>query len=423
MSDFAFGFNEDTLNALSQRLYEGLYPRYFKDSQTFSQDGKNYRLSWDTPSAPVFDLKSKVDVRELAGKAITGESLPHGLVAVELIDAFAEKYASRSFNVVLNSVALTLEVDGHPVHDTATITVVVVVEVDGDTMSLIPLSATVSTGHAFDDWVYEKKVVPIALDTAKTLLSGYKLPSRNYLGITLTPPSVVVSTDQVVLLANLSDKGTPPAVLPSDWPNDQCAFRAGPDGVRAATAIAMNTVKGRTFPRKDSSDIGIGTAYYDVTITVDDVRIDDRVSADRTIDATASIGGPGTAGVKYAFGGSTDGHLKVTLDPDPRLTLRLDLHDDTLHAQTAAVSDFSVDVSPDGGDVVDQVVAWVANELSGYYKPTVRDALLGFSEDVFTVPSIGFDMDDVHLNAKPYGLNFDVAGDGTVTLRGQMSVE
>jgi hypothetical protein len=422
VSDFIFGFNADTLNTFSQRLYQGLYPKYFKDSQAFSQGGKSYKLSWNVPSAPVFDLKSKVDVPAIADEAIADEPLPYGLVRAQLVDAFVDKYTSRSFDVVLTDVALTLEIDGKPVQDTATITVAAAVDVDGDTVSFVPLSAKVSTGHKFDDWVYEKKVVPIALEMAKTLLSGFKFPPLRYSDITLTPPAIVVTSDHIVLLANLSDKQPPPPVLPPDWPNDQCVFRVGPDGVRAATAVVTKTIKGETFHKADSTNIGIGKLYYDVTITADDVRIGDRVSPDRTIDATVSVYGRGSAGIRYILGGSTDGFLKVTLSPDPRLTLRLDLNDDTPHARATAVSDFSVTVSPDGGSVVDKVMAWAADELSGYFKPTVRDALLGFSQDVFTVPSIPVDVDNVHLKAKPHGLKLSVAGDGTVTLRGQLTV-
>jgi hypothetical protein len=424
VTDFIFAISADPLNAISQRLYQGLYPKYFKDSQTFTQDGESYTLSWDVPLAPVFDLATEMDVRATVEKLIAENPLPDGLDHDQLRDGIVNKFKSRMFAVNLHDVALTLDVDGTSVDDVADVLVTVVIYVSVDMVTFVPWDVTVSTGNKFDDWVYKEKVVPAAMTIAKHLLFGYKFPPLHYSTINLTPPAILVTSAQVVLLANLATKSIPDTVLPADWPTDECVLQVSADGVRAAATLGAAALDGKSFDKHDTTDKWAGSdAYYKATITLSDVRIGDEITTDQKIDVTVAVDGHGSAGLEYFWGGSTDFYYKVNLSPDPTLILQLTLNGDVLHARADSVSDFTVHVEPDGGDIVSEVASWVADQLSDYFTSTVRDALLEFSDDIFTVPSIPMNVEDVQIVAKPTDLQLGIAQDSTVTVRGRLAIE
>ncbi|GAA1304181.1 hypothetical protein [Saccharothrix xinjiangensis] len=386
MSDVAFGLSSGTLDDIATAIYERQYPDHFKDRASFSEDGTDYTLDWDVSQAPTFDLSSD---------------------------------DGSTFHVDLPRMDLTLTVDGTPADDTASVRIAATVDASGSDLVATPLSATVSTGRRFDDWVYNDKVVPIALEVGRQLLAGIPLPVPDVEGISLTQPVVWVGDDHLVLTADV--EGESPGRDPDRWPDEPVFAVLGPNAVRAATDVATGALDGQSDSPHDETNIGVGTAYYKATVTVDDVRGDGWVSDDLTTDVTASVSGSGSAGIEWIIGGSTDGFFDLSLDPDPVATVRLALDDAVLSASTAAVGGFELVLTPTDGDLVSEVLSWIVDALSGFISPYVSGALEGISFEVYRVPTLHVDLDGVDFDAMPVDLDLS-ADDGTITVRGRLDI-
>ncbi|WP_040820620.1 hypothetical protein [Nocardia jiangxiensis] len=419
MSDVAVGLSTDTLNDIIGHVYQRQYPQYWRDSTTFTQSGTTYELSWDVVQVPVFDLKSVVDHDALAADVVGDGELAE-ITRAELLRSVAATYESQVFHLDFPQVKLTLTMNGTPAQDTATVQIAASVDTSGNDLVLEPLSATVSTGYKFPDWVYNDKVVPIMLDAARRLLAGVPVPIPEIDGITLTQPVVVVTADHLVCTANVAG-GSLPSQQAESWPDEPFFVVLGPDAVRAVTAIGTRDLEGHTEKPHDETNVGIGTAYYKATITMYDLRVDGQVSDDRTISVAATVTGGGSAGINWILGGSTDGFFDLDLTPDPVATVQLDLDDTKLSAKTTGVNDFDLHLTPTSGDIVSVVLSFVANALSGYISPYVRDALTGLSFDVYTVPTLHVDVDTVRFDATPLNLRLS-ADDGTVAIGGRLEI-
>lgn len=419
MSDVAVGLSTATLNDIIGHVYQRQYPKYWRDSTTFTQSGTSYELSWDVVRVPEFDLKSVVDHDGLAA-ALVGAGELEGITRAELLRGVAATYESQVFHLNFPQVKLTLTVDGTPAHDTATVQVAATVDTSGNDLVLEPLNATVSTGDTFPDWVYNQQVVPVMLDVARRLLAGVPLPIPEIEGITLTQPVVVVTADHLVCTANVAG-GSLPTTQPESWPGEPFFVVLGPDAVRAVTAIGTGALEGHTEKPHGEQNVVVGTAYYKATITMSDLRSDGRLSDDRTITVAATVTGGGSAGIDWILGGSTDGFFDLALTPDPVATVRLDLDDTKLSAKTASVNDFDLNLTPTSGDIVSVVLSFVADALSGYISPYVSDALTGLTFDVYSVPTLHVDIDAVRFDAKPQDLRLSADG-GTVAIGGQLQI-
>ncbi|NUT49367.1 MAG: hypothetical protein HOV94_18965 [Saccharothrix sp.] len=420
MSDVAFGLSSGTLGDIAGRIYQQQYPQYFKGETQFADGDDDYTLDWDVVQPPAFDLTSEVDSAGLA-KAVVGDGELEGISRDDLLRGVADTYDGRTFHVDLPQVELTLTVDDTPAYDTASVRIAAMVDDSGPDLVVTPLSATVSTGDQFPDWVYNTVVVPIVLDAARQLLAGIPLPIPSVEGVELTYPVVQVAEDHIVLTANLADRSMPARQF-SGWPDDPFFAVLGPDAVRAVTSTATDELDGMTDHPHDEEDIVVGTAYYKATVTVSDVRSDGWVSDDLTLAVAASVTGSGSAGVDWVLGGSTDGWYDLALDPDPVATVRLDLDDAVLSARTIGVGDFDLDFTPTSGDIVSVILSWVMDALSGVISPYVADALTGISFDVYRVPTLHVDLDEVSFDAVPVDLDLSVS-DGAVTVVGRLDVE
>lgn len=420
MSDVAFGLSTDTLDNIVKHVYDKQYPKYFKDKTPFKKDGKDYELDWDIVRPPVFDLKSEVDLDQLAHDLV-GEWDSPELTRDELLRSLAGSYEHNKFFVDLPKVDLTLTVDKTPAHDTATVRITAAVDGSGHNLVVTPLAAKVSTGKEFPDWVYNEQVVPIVLEAARRLLAGLPVPIPTVEGITLTQPVVVVTADHLVCTANLAGKSLPDPVA-GDWPSSPFFAVLGPDAIQAVTVVGTRAVDGMTASPHDETGLGIGKGYYKATIAVNDVRSDGHVTDGRTITVTAAVSGSGAAGIKYYFfGWSTDGFFDLTLNPNPTATVRLDLDDAVLSAKTVEVGDFKLHLTPTRGDIVSVVLSWVTNALSGFISPYVGNAMRGISFDIYRVPTLHVDYDAVHFDAKPADLVL-TADNGAVTVLGRLEI-
>ncbi|ROP34844.1 hypothetical protein [Saccharothrix texasensis] len=419
MSDVALGLSTGTFDDIAGRIYQEQYPRYFSGTTTFSDGDVDYRLDWDVVRAPAFDLTSEVDHGGLA-RAVVRDGEVEGISRDDLLRGVADTYDGRTFHVDLPEVELTLTVDGTPAHDTASVRIAATVDESGPNLVATPLSATVSTGQRFPDWVYNQKVVPIALEAGRQLLAGIPVPIPSVEGVSLTQPVVQVADNHLVVSANIAGNPAPDRQF-SGWPPAPFFIVLGPDAVGAVTSTATDALDGLTDRPHDSTDILLGTAYYKATVTLSDVRSDGWVADDRTISVAASVSGSGSAGIDWIVGGSVDGFFDLTLSPDPVATVRLDLDDAVLSARTVDVGGFDLDITPTSGDIVSMVLSWVVDALSGVISPYVADALTGISFDVYRVPTLHVDLDEVSFDATPVALGLSV-DDGTVTVGGYLDI-
>ncbi|MBY8858545.1 hypothetical protein K7711_18850 [Nocardia sp. CA2R105] len=258
------------------------------------------------------------------------------------------------------------------------------------------------------------------LDAARRLLAGVPVPIPEIEGITLTQPAVVVTDDHLVCTANVAGSSLP-AAQNENWPDEPFFIVLGPDAVRAVTAIGTRDLEGHTEQPHDEADVGIGTAYYKATITMQDLRVQGQVAEDNTISVAATVTGSGSAGINWVLFGSTDGFFDLDLTPDPVATVQLALDDTKLSAKTTGVNDFDLHLTPTSGDIVSVVLSFVANALTGYISPYVRDALTGLSFDVYTVPTLHVDVDTVRFDATPLDLRLST-DDGTVAIGGRLQI-
>jgi len=419
VSDIALGISTGTFDDIAGRIHLEQHQSYFTGATSFSDGGVDYRLDWDVVRPPLFDLTSDVDHGGLA-RAVVRDGEVEGISREDLIRGVADSYAGRTFHVDLPEVALTLTVDGTPAHDTASARIAATVDESGQDLVAVPLSAIVSTGERFPDWVYNRKVVPIALEAGRRLLAGIPVPIPSIEGIPLTQPVVQVADNHLVISANTAGNSAPERQF-SGWPRDAFFVVLGPDAVGAVTSVATDALDGLTDWPSDSTDLFVGTAYYKATVTLSDVRSDGRVADDRTIRVVAAVSGSGSAGIDWVVGGSIDGFFDLVLAPDPVATVRLDLDEGVLSARTTDVSGFDLDVIPTSGDIVSIVLSWVVDALSGVISPYVSDALTGISFDVYRVPTLHVDLDGVSFDATPAGLGLSVDG-GTVTVGGYLAI-
>jgi hypothetical protein len=421
MSDVAMGLSSGTLNDIAGRIYQDQYPRYFKGTTSFTDDegGGDYRLDWDVVRAPEFDLTSDIDHSGLA-RAVVREEEVEGFSREQLVQSVADTYDGRTFHIELPQLELTLTDSGTPAYDTASVLITATVDESGPDLVAVPLSATVSTGNKFSDWVYKQVVVPIALEAGRQLLAGIPVPIPSVEGVPLTPPVVQVADDHVVVTANTAGGSVPERQF-SGWPGDPFFVVLGPAAVRAVTSTATGALDGLTDQPSDSTNVVVGTAYYKATVTLSDVRSDGWVSDSREVAVTASVSGSGSAGIDWVIFGSTDGFFDLALVPDPVATVRLDLDDAVLSAKTVEVGGFDLEVTPTSGDIVSIVLSWLIDALSGVISPYVREALTGISFDVYRVATLHVDLDEVSFDAVPKGLDLSV-DEGTVTVSGYLEI-
>jgi hypothetical protein len=265
--------------------------------------------------------------------------------------------------------------------------------------------------------------VPKALDMARGLLSGISLPPLSIPGLTLTPPTVCVQQDHVIVLANISGQPSPDVPQGATWPTDGF-FALFSDELRRT--LIQNETQGfhKSFSKSGSVGTSIGGASY---------------SASASISVTsAGLGGnPDQFSLSVKPSGNVHAQVTVlcvpvgvnySLSTEPgnvTATIQANISGGrTVVATTTDVSGFTIILSPSGSiaEKILSAITWpITQAVAAAFSPAIKSALEGISFSVWTVPDITFTVENVHLTISPDNLSLGsyanmMSVTGTITI-------
>ena len=214
------GLGKRSMDQAGQAVYQQLYPKIFTGSEKVDFEGAALTLNWDVKTSPTFILSPPANSQQMIQQHLAEARLPQNL-SFEMMSkvAFAELKDSV-LQMLLDTVDLEIaSSDGKTAVNQLNVVVVVQVTTNGDgTLTLNPIKATAKTSNLSDQTLVNKYFIPRALEMARRLLSGVSLPKLSIPGVILTPPTITIQQNHVVVLANISGQSSPDVPRGVTWP-------------------------------------------------------------------------------------------------------------------------------------------------------------------------------------------------------------
>lgn len=385
--DVAGGADDAALNAVSQAVYTGVYPKVFKGTIHVGQDNIQ-SFDYDIKSAPVFTLEPSAQLSELHRARLKSAVKPNKLTAS------VEEASQATFDTLFSSVDLKL------VYEDNTNTAVSgsleasgQVRVNADsTLSLQLLKGTMTIpGEDALSQILNKVCIPMLIDYLnREIFSPIIIPPLKFYDVTLTLPVILVQNKTLLSFSVLSSPASPSHVTPpppGNWPSGKVFL--GPD-VPLLNATADGYLKEESITGTWKYNISIPlvcnlglTANYRIEMGNVRFQLGSQNSVTGSMDATAAAGFSGDCGIfKPSFSASAAASPKLTasisaLGSQVYLTI-LNVDDINFKIEFSGVPDYVNDVLSEIASAFGDVLAAALNVLKGLTIP------------VFTIPAINF---------------------------------
>lgn len=264
--DVAVGVRREALNAIAATFFTR-NPAMFAGSAVVPGLEPITIINWKAVTAPVFDL-SGTALPNLAAAAPAGldvEELQRGLS-----EALGEAAVAATFSATVTDLAFFLKqgtIVGDTVHIAITATCSASVSDAGVVrFSVVSIRAT-STGDPFTDDMINNQLLPRLTAMANALFSSVQLPKLEFLGVRLSPPTIIVTQQHLLATAFILSGGSgSSAILDSIPPSNGFFLLASPRAVQSAATAGSSAFLGQHIQGGGSvGDSWLGAKYsYDI---------------------------------------------------------------------------------------------------------------------------------------------------------------
>jgi hypothetical protein len=421
--DLAVGIDAATMNQAGAVVYRQLYPKLFTGSQSVTKDGFQFDVSWNVKSTPVFVLRPPDNGHALVRSHLMGYNEPAGVVRAQMLSGYIASLQDNTFQMVLNDVDLTVKGEGTSGTDQVKITIYVQADSSGGKMTLRPLKAVGETSNPSDQWFINNILLPEVMKLGQTLLSGVTLPPLSFANVSLTPPTLIVRQERVIALANLAGKASPAPPFPDAWPESAFFALMSEEAKLTVARTATSSLNGKRLDHSGGVNIGIGTAHYGAAAIINDLRIDLGNPGGTEFRFSASINGNVNASIRI---GCTDSGVNYNLKaaPQPSGTIDLSINNKTVHARTGRLSTIVLLISPTGNPIqwlLSALTTPILQAITAVFSPLFTKIFEDIGFDVFSIPSVPIDLDNVHLSVQPDNVHFASFG-GLTAIEGAASI-
>jgi hypothetical protein len=421
--DLAIGIDAATMNQAGAVVYKQLYPRIFSGSEKIDKDGFEFNVSWDAKTAPTFVLQPPPKGLTLLRAHLLGQVEAPGVSATDLVNAYVASLENSVFQMILEDVALTVAGGGESGTDQVKVTIVVQADASGGKMSLRPLKAFGETSNPSDKWFINNVLLPQAMTIGETLLSGITLPPLSFANIQLTPPTLIVSQDHVIAMANLAGKGSPSPPFPTSWPQGAFFAIMSEEAKLAVARAGTASINGKRIDHGTTIGIGIGDVHYNASAIINNLQINPGSPGGTDFAFSASINGNVNAGIK--IGCTTFGvNYNLLAEPTPHGTISLSFNGSMVHAMTSQMSTIVLVLIPNGSFLewlLSAITYPILQSITAIFSPAFTQIFNGIGFDVFQLPTVPFNLDSVHLSVQPTNVHFSSFA-GLTTIEGAASI-
>ncbi|MDW5594189.1 hypothetical protein VSS74_07575 [Conexibacter stalactiti] len=424
-ADLVVGLDERTMNEVLARAYGQLYPKLFRGSEHVARSGLEFDVGWDVTAAPTVVLAQPPNGEQLVRDHLAQNfTPPPGISAEQVADAYVATLDGTTFQLVMRSVTFSIRGDGAEGSTNGTLTIFVQVDPSAGPIALRPLKAVGTVEHADDEWILNEVILPEAMRRAAEALAGVRPPALAFPGVPLTPPAVSVTRSHVLALANLAGKPTPVPPFADQWPAAPFFAVLSEEAKMAVARDGTRQIAGREFGDRGSVNIGIGTAKYAATARVERMDLSPGTPGSTEFGFNGPITGNVNAGIEI---GCTTFGVNYTLyaKPDPNGRISLELYDGRkVRARTTRVETFTLLLRPDGSPlewILSALTTPLLFSLTAIFTPAFTKLFEGISFDVWELPSIPVDFDDVHLVVRPSDVRFGAFA-GRTTIEGSVEI-
>lgn len=422
--DVAVGLDVDTLTAATAAVYQAVYPKVFTGSHVVEHTGIEFEVGWDVTAPPRVALIPPPEGRTLIREHLAEHlALPEGITIDQVVDAYAAELEDTVFQVIADSMTMTISGGGEHATEPVSVTLYARVESVGGKLHLRPLKATGRTENPVDEWFLNNVILPEAIEVGGELLPAVDLPPLQFADVGLTAPAVALSPRHGVALAALDGKPDPVPPFSDEWPTSSFFAVLSDEAKLAVATMGVRSVNGQTFGDKGKVGIGIGTAHYEATCRISgiDVGLASPGAPELTFDA--GVTGKVRAGVSI---GCVDFGVNYTLysAPTPSGTIGLELSGTEVRARTRHVNTFVLLITPDGSPVewiLSAMTTPVLQAVAAAFSPLITKAFEGIDFPVMTLPSVPFDAEGVHVVVSPTDCRFGTWS-GMTTIEGTARV-
>ena len=406
--DVAVGLSKSEMDQASKVVYAQLYPRLFTGSEKVDFGGAALTLTWNVKAAPTFVLAPPAQPMEMLQDHLRKARLPKNL-SLELVSDIA--YAELKDSVVqLIMDEFDLGIDtgtAPPAVDTLQVAVVVEVTSNGDgTLTLNPIKATATASNPSDQTLVNQFIIPRILKMARDLLKGVSLPALSIPEVALTPPTVCVQQNHVVVLANIHGQPSPSVPQDFTWPGSGFF---GLFSNRLRQTLIQKALQGftKTFSDSGSSGSSIGGVNYSASVTISVTSAGLGTNPDQF---SVSVNPSGNAHAEVTFLCVPVG-VNYSLSTKPETvtaTIQASISGGrTVVATTRDISGFTIFLTPSGNviETILSAITWpVTQAVIAAFSPAISSALKNISFAIWSVPDIPINVEGVTLTISPDNL-------------------
>ncbi len=404
--DMAVGIDGNTMDQGSTTLYQKLYPKLFKGSQTITLEGIEFTVGWDVQSAPTFILSPPANAEALLRSHLMGMAAHYPVDSKAMVDTYFTAMGGSIFQMSMADVEMTVSGGSNSGTDKVSVTIVVEANSAGGKMTLNPIKATGKTTNPSDQSLLNKVILPQAMNMARTILSGINLPPLKFGSVQLTAPALIVSNNHIVALANLAGKSVPSAPFPSSWPQQPFFALLSPEAKIEMAKMSTSYINGKQFGKSGKLGFKIGDLHYNANITMGNLTISDAGATSIHFSTT----GTGNVGAGIKIGCSNIG-LNYDLYAKPGIsgTISLSIVNGVdIQAETSNLDTFVLIMKPTGNPVewiLSAVTDPLLQVIAAAFSPLITKLFDGYKYNTGPLPSIPINVEGVSLTATPSGVS------------------
>ena len=403
--DLAVGIDGSIMDKGAKVVYQQLYPKVFKGSESITKEGVKFTVAWDIKAAPMFILAPPDNLSSMVQDHLAQpNSQDYYPVALEEVHtALLSTLQDNLFQMQIDDMTMTVSNDDvEPATDPIKLVIYIQANSAGGKLSLIPLNALATVSNPSDEWFINKVILPEAMKMAKTLLSNIDLPPLQFPGLSMTAPVMFVADNHVIAAANVAPKSVPKAPFSLSWPSTPFfALLSDEAKLQVAKHNTRNLI-GKTFSKEGNVDVGIGKLYYTAEAKIASLSLAN--DKGNSLIFEGEILGNVSAGIEIVFT-KVGLHYDLLTAPNPAGVISLSVsHNRKVSAKTSQLDTFIIVLKPTGNPIewiLSAVTDPLLQVITLVFAPLISNAFNDISFDVWDLPQITFKYNGVNLKLIP----------------------
>ncbi|UCH94714.1 MAG: hypothetical protein JSV88_31250 [Candidatus Aminicenantes bacterium] len=391
--DCGAGLDQQFLNQVSKELYDACYPTFFSGKVNVGKF-EIADVKWDITQAPVFNLNPSEKAISALKDAVSAELDDMDLVS-QLHSYIEDEAITFELSVPAFKVTVETEIGEISPSIQGSIDVYCQAEITVENKlvgSIIKAEINIE-GKPILQLILNKVVLPIVeKHLNKTLLKGIELPNLSFEGITLSTPAAFLENQTLVAVSALSGVTGPPT-MGSPWPKDKLFCLGDSAFIETAAGEAL-----KSLHKSGSTGESIGTLYFSAgyNIGISNPRVELRSGNQFSLSVDAYSSGTFKAGLKYT---PFQFSQTITFRASPKITAAISVAASNQVIVTfLSVDDFKVEIDISGipswlNKFMSEILSFLTKNISNI----IGSMLTGFKFNVFKIPQIEINEEDLHL--------------------------